>query len=157
VSGCAEKELDWGFHQPLMELLRGLISRTGGDLGLARMRVYFYRAYAHNFDHMLTIEPAEPARTKSCKGKSGVAPMIDTRRCEGAGDCVSVCPFNVFEIRKLTPSEREVLPWVSRLKVLAHGGRQAFVVRPDACEACGLCVRACPEHAIRLSSTGVYA
>jgi 4Fe-4S ferredoxin len=88
-------------------------------------------------------------------GKSGVGPTIDATRCEGAGDCVSVCPFKVFEVRKLTSSERQGLPWGSRLKVLVHGGRQGFVLHPDACEACGLCVRACPEHAIRLSSTGV--
>ena len=37
-----------------------------------------------------------------------------------------------------------------RLKALVHGSRQAFVARPEACHACGLCVAACPERAITL-------
>jgi len=44
---------------------------------------------------------------------------------------------------------RRTAPNVGRLKVFAHGGRQAFAVRADACHACGLCV-ACPERAIQL-------
>ena len=60
-------------------------------------------------------------------------------------------PNDVFEIRKLVPSERSALPLLTRIKVWMHGGRQAFVVRPDACYACGLCVTACPEKAITLT------
>jgi NAD-dependent dihydropyrimidine dehydrogenase PreA subunit len=36
------------------------------------------------------------------------------------------------------------------MKAAVHGNRQAFAVRADACHACGRCVAACPEHAIRL-------
>jgi 4Fe-4S ferredoxin len=79
-----------------------------------------------------------------------VHPVIDPQRCEGAGDCIAVCPVNVFELRTLSKTERQALPLGARLKVLVHGGRQGFVVRADACEACGRCVRACPENAIRL-------
>lgn len=33
-----------------------------------------------------------------CKQKAGViAPVVDLKRCEGKGDCVTVCPENVFE------------------------------------------------------------
>jgi NAD-dependent dihydropyrimidine dehydrogenase PreA subunit len=39
---------------------------------------------------------------------------------------------------------------LGRLKALAHGGKQAFAVSAEACHACGLCVKACPENAIRL-------
>ena len=81
-------------------------------------------------------------------------PIIDSSRCEGAGDCVEVCPFDVFELRKPTTTEWEKLTWLARLKVTVHGGKQGFVVSPDACETCGLCVRACPEHAIRLTAAG---
>lgn len=80
-----------------------------------------------------------------------VAPIIDAHKCEGAGDCVEACPYDVFEIRKLTPAELKALPWVPWLKVLAHGGKQGFVVSPDVCHACGACVAACPERAIRLT------
>jgi 4Fe-4S ferredoxin len=80
-----------------------------------------------------------------------VAPVIDTLRCEGAGDCEEVCPYDVFELRKLTKAELKALPLGPWIKVLVHGGQQAFVTEPDACHACGLCVAACPEKAIRLT------
>ncbi len=40
---------------------------------------------------------------------------------------------------------------LGRLKSAAHENRQAFVVNPDACNACNLCVEACPEQAIILA------
>ena len=39
---------------------------------------------------------------------------------------------------------------IDRVKAGAHGGRQADPVRAARCHACGDCVAACPEHAIRL-------
>ena len=88
----------------------------------------------------------------SCKQPAGtVAPVIDRNRCEGKEDCVRVCPYDVFEIRKLTGRERAGLTFFGRLKASVHGNRQAFAIRADQCHACGLCVAACPEHAIRLA------
>jgi 4Fe-4S ferredoxin len=90
--------------------------------------------------------------TESCKQPAGVvAPVIDRTRCEGKEDCVDVCPYNVFEVRVLTRDERSELPFFARVKAFAHGNRQAFAVRGDACHSCGLCVEACPERAIRLA------
>ena len=80
-----------------------------------------------------------------------VRPVIDTHKCEGARDCEAVCLYEVFTVRQLTLDERKALPFMPWLKVMAHGGKQAFVVNPDACHACGLCVTACPEKAIRLT------
>src|SRR5476649_1218843 len=88
----------------------------------------------------------------SCRQEPGVVvPVVDSTRCEGKEDCVRVCPYDVFAVRKLTGEERSGLSLLTRLKVMAHGGKQAFVVNGDQCHSCGLCVAACPEHAIRLA------
>jgi len=79
-----------------------------------------------------------------------VVPVIDNHRCEGAGDCEKVCPYGVFELRKLTKPELKALPVGPWLRVLVHGDKQAFAVKGEECHACGRCVAACPEKAIRL-------
>jgi 4Fe-4S ferredoxin len=90
-------------------------------------------------------------RELQCKEQPGrVAPVIDRNRCEAKARCVEVCPFHVFEIRSLAPSDRAALSVVGRLKAWVHGNRQAYVNRPADCHACRLCVQACPEDAIRL-------
>jgi 4Fe-4S ferredoxin len=87
----------------------------------------------------------------ACKQPAGVVePLIDRSRCEGKEDCVEVCPYDVFDIRTLSKDERGALPFFARLKAAVHGNRQAFAVRAEACHACGLCVQACPERAIKL-------
>ena len=86
-----------------------------------------------------------------CQGEAGrLAPVIDRNRCEAKAGCVQVCPFGVFEIRPLEPPDRAALSFKGRIKAWAHGNRQAYVVRPDHCQACRLCVEACPEAAIVL-------
>lgn len=86
-----------------------------------------------------------------CRGEAGkVAPVVDRNRCEAKDDCVRVCPYDVFEIRPLGSEERAQLSLLGKLKAWAHGGKQAFVVRPEACHACQLCVDACPENALSL-------
>ena len=73
--------------------------------------------------------------------------VVDPLRCEGKKTCAQVCPEAVFAIRK-TDIE---LPLLVRLKVWAHGGKQAFVVNEAACTACMKCVEVCPEDAIRVT------
>jgi 4Fe-4S ferredoxin len=86
-----------------------------------------------------------------CASRSGaVVPVIDRNRCEGKSACVEVCPYRVFELRILEPHDRAALSLVGRLKTWAHGGKQAYAVGSEDCHACGLCVAACPEQAIRL-------
>lgn len=88
---------------------------------------------------------------ESCRGEPGkVAPIVDRNRCEAKEDCVRVCPYDVFEIRSLSATDRKSLSWLGKLKAWAHGNKQAFVVRPEACHACRLCIDACPEQALRL-------
>jgi 4Fe-4S ferredoxin len=79
-----------------------------------------------------------------------VAPRVDPNRCEAKGDCVRVCPFDVFEVRTLSAEERSRLGLFARVRTMLHGNQQAFTPRLDQCHACGLCVAACPERAIRL-------
>ena len=85
-----------------------------------------------------------------CKEQGLLVPVIDRNRCEGKEDCVRACPYDVFEIGRLTAEQRSGLSFKGRLKAWAHGGKQAFAVRAGDCHGCGLCVEACPEDAIRL-------
>lgn len=77
-------------------------------------------------------------------------PVIDRNRCEAKAQCVQVCPYQVFELRTLSEADKAAMSFRGRLKARLHGNRQAFAVRAEACHACGLCVAACPEDAIRL-------
>lgn len=100
----------------------------------------------------MSVQPEKKLK-ESCKPAAvQLVPIIDRNRCEAKRDCVEVCPYNVFEIRKLEPAEKKSLSLVGRLKSFAHGGEQAFAVRAADCHACGLCVQACPEKAIKLIS-----
>jgi NAD-dependent dihydropyrimidine dehydrogenase PreA subunit len=76
---------------------------------------------------------------------------VDHRRCEGKGDCVEVCPYGVFEVRRIDDADYAKLGALGKLRSLAHGRRTAYTPRIDACRACGLCVVACPEDALALA------
>ena len=92
---------------------------------------------------------------EDCRQAPGVLrPVIDRNRCEGKGDCVAVCPYDVFTIGTLLADERRGLSLVGKLKGFAHGWQQAFTPDADRCRACGHCVTACPERAIKLVRQG---
>jgi 4Fe-4S ferredoxin len=82
-------------------------------------------------------------------------PVVNRSRCEGKADCVAVCPFNVFEVRAIDEGEYRKLSMFTRLKLWTHGKQTAYTPRSDACQACSLCVVACPERAISLIHLGV--
>jgi len=87
-----------------------------------------------------------------CKQEPGVfRPVIDRNRCEGKEECVVVCPYQVFSMGTVEPELRRGLTLIGKLKGYAHNWHQSFALNADACHACGLCVAACPEKAIRLS------
>ena len=79
-----------------------------------------------------------------------VTPVVDRNRCEGKNDCVRVCPEDVFEVRTIDDADFAALSFLGRLKSRAHGKKTAYTPNAEACQACGLCVTACPERAIRL-------
>lgn len=86
-----------------------------------------------------------------CKHPAGLfEPVIDRRRCEGKADCVRVCPHQVFVVDTLPPAQRHGLGLKGQIKGFVHRWQQAFAVRAQACEACGVCISACPEDAITL-------
>ncbi len=93
----------------------------------------------------------DKALKENCKPEPGqLKPVIDHNKCEGKEDCLRVCPYNVFEVRKLTQTEKQELSLPARFKVMVHGGKQAFALNPQDCHSCGLCVQACPEKTIKL-------
>ncbi len=92
-----------------------------------------------------------PNSATTCKQLPGViAPSVDFARCEGKADCAIVCPENVFDIRRIDADDYRKLRPIQRFKLRVHGMKVAYAPRADACRACGLCVSACPEHAITL-------
>ena len=78
-------------------------------------------------------------------------PVVDRGRCEGKRACEAVCPYQVFEVLRMLDEDFARLSWLQRLKSVVHGRMTAYTPRADACQACGLCVVACPERAIRLT------
>lgn len=95
---------------------------------------------------------AHPDRPgEECRADPGAwIPVVDRRRCEGKADCVAVCPYGVFEIGRISDAEFKPMPLRVKLKLWAHRRKTALTPNADACQACGLCVVACPEKAIRL-------
>lgn len=89
--------------------------------------------------------------TQGCSKPPGyLVPAIDRNRCEGKGACKTVCPMGVLTIGKLPESDRVGLTMRGKVKGFVHGWKQALLTNANACEACGQCVKACPESAITL-------
>ncbi|HXK22336.1 MAG TPA: ferredoxin family protein [Myxococcota bacterium] len=132
---------------------RGFIARGAYGTSLAMGRCMLRSTRSMTRDPVKTRRAAaDPRRPGAdCKAGPGVfRPVVDTRRCEGKGDCVAVCPYDVFEVGTVAEETFAEMPWLVKLRLWAHGKKTAYTPRSDACRACGLCVVACPEHAIEL-------
>ena len=89
--------------------------------------------------------------TDECRAEPGeYVPVVDRAKCEGKADCVRVCPYDVFEVGRISADDFAALGVFAKMKSLAHGRKTAYAVRAEACLACGQCVKACPEKAIKL-------
>jgi len=86
-----------------------------------------------------------------CEASPGTfSPRVNRARCEGKADCIEVCPYDVFALGVISSEDFAQLSLGAKLKSLVHGRKTALTPNSDACRACGLCVVACPEHAIIL-------
>lgn len=95
------------------------------------------------------------ASEPSCKQEPGVfAPIVDRSKCEGKNDCVEVCPETVFEVRRIDDADFAKLGFLAKMKSRAHRRMTAYTPNSDACRACGLCIKACPEKALKLARVG---
>ncbi len=92
---------------------------------------------------------AEP--TAACPGPRGAwAPVVDHGRCEAKGPCVPACPYDVLAIEHIHDDDWAALGLIGKARSLAHKRQTAYPVAAESCRGCGLCVEACPEHAITL-------
>lgn len=86
------------------------------------------------------------SQASACHEEGMVWPVVNRDRCFGDADCVVACPYGVFAVLL------EQAPDAGRPRSPAPPAirRQAQVVAPERCAACGLCVTACAQRAIIL-------
>lgn len=61
----------------------------------------------------------------------GYSPVVDQDKCTGCGECVDVCPVEVFEM----------------------DGDKSSVAKPDECLGCESCVEVCESEAITVEES----
>jgi len=117
---------------------------------------WLWAVQAREFEEQPKRAAAGPVRSGAeCLAAPGVyRPVVDPKRCEGKGDCVVVCPYDIFEVARMDDATYDAMPALVKLKLWAHGRKTAYTPNATDCQACGLCVKACPERAIRLVKVG---
>ena len=59
-------------------------------------------------------------------------PVIDHGRCEAKRDCVRVCPYDVFEVRRMDPDDFTALNVLGKVRSTAHRRMTAYVLSARA-------------------------
>lgn len=86
-----------------------------------------------------------------CADTSGkLMPKVNFNNCGAKEDCVAICPYEVFEMRPITDEDKANLNLKGKIKTFFFK-EKAYLTDPSLCHACGLCVPACPENAIKLT------
>lgn len=78
-------------------------------------------------------------------------PIIDLNNCGGKASCVPLCPYEVLEMKPISVKDKKELNLKGKLKTFFKNNK-AYVTNEYLCQACGICVQACPENAIKLVS-----
>ena len=89
------------------------------------------------------------AKEESCRN-NGTVPLADHSKCEAKGECVSVCPYSIFQLRPRTREEISGLTFMGKIKAREHKNLVGSPLHIDLCKSCGDCVVSCPEKAIKL-------
>ena len=61
-----------------------------------------------------------------CTPEARLEPVVDHGRCEGKRDCVEVCPYGVFEVRRIDEDDFRALSFFGRLKSVAYKRQTAY-------------------------------
>lgn len=77
-------------------------------------------------------------------------PIVNFNSCGGKEDCVAVCPYHVIEMQPISKEDKAKLNLKGQIKTFFFK-QKAYVINPEQCHACGLCIEACPEKAIKLT------
>ncbi len=60
-------------------------------------------------------DPRRPGQ--ECRAQpASFVPVIDRQRCEGKRDCALVCPYGVFEVRRIDDADYAALSFLGKLK-----------------------------------------
>lgn len=87
----------------------------------------------------------------NCDEEGGkLKPIVNFNNCGAKEDCVAVCPYQLFEMQPIGAKDKAELNLKGRIKTF-FDKRKAYLIDPNNCHACGLCIQACPENAIKLS------
>ncbi|MBU2627982.1 MAG: FAD-dependent oxidoreductase, partial [Proteobacteria bacterium] len=78
------------------------------------------------------------------------ARFIDTEKCNGLGECITVCPIEVADAFNHGLTRRKAV-----YKPVPHSTPQMLLIDMDACTKCGECVKVCPTNVIDLGAEDV--